>query len=179
MSKKCILLGVTGGIAAYKSVDLCSKLTTQGYDVCVVMTESARKLVSECLFRTLSKNPVLTDLFESPDWRPGHVALAERADLMVVAPATANFIGKLANGIADDVLSTSAIAFHKKVLLAPAMNTHMWRHPAVQKNCETLRSWNIDFVGPANGHLACGDVGEGRMAEVPEILAKINELLKD
>jgi phosphopantothenoylcysteine decarboxylase/phosphopantothenate--cysteine ligase len=179
MSKKCILLGVTGGIAAYKSVDLCSKLTTQGYDVCVVMTESARKLVSECLFRTLSKNPVLTDLFESPDWRPGHVALAERADLMVVAPATANFIGKLANGIADDVLSTSAIAFHKKVLLAPAMNTHMWRHPAVQKNCETLRSWNIDFVGPASGHLACGDVGEGRMAEVPEILAKINELLKD
>ena len=179
MSKKCILLGVTGGIAAYKSVDLCSKLSTQGYDVCVVMTESARKLVSECLFRTLSKNPVLTDLFESPDWRPGHVALAERADLMVVAPATANFIGKLANGIADDVLSTSAIAFHKKVLLAPAMNTHMWRHPAVQKNCETLRSWNIDFVGPASGHLACGDVGEGRMAEVPEILAKINELLKD
>ena len=179
MSKKCILLGVTGGIAAYKSVDLCSKLTTQGYDVCVVMTESARKLVSECLFRTLSKNPVLTDLFESPDWRPGHVALAERADLMVVAPATANFIGKLANGIADDVLSTSAIAFHKKVLLAPAMNTHMWRHPAVQKNCETLRSWNIDFVGPASGHLACGDVGEGRMVEVPEILAKINELLKD
>ena len=179
MSKKCILLGVTGGIAAYKSVDLCSKLTTQGYDVCVVMTESARKLVSECLFRTLSKNPVLTDLFESPDWRPGHVALAERADLMVVAPATANFIGKLANGIADDVLSTSAIAFHKKVLLAPAMNTHMWRHPAVQKNCETLRSWNIEFVGPASGHLACGDVGEGRMAEVPEILAKINELLKD
>ena len=179
MSKKCILLGVTGGIAAYKSVDLCSKLSTQGYDVCVVMTESARKLVSECLFRTLSKNPVLTDLFDSPDWRPGHVALAERADLMVVAPATANFIGKLANGIADDVLSTSAIAFHKKVLLAPAMNTHMWRHPAVQKNCETLRSWNIDFVGPASGHLACGDVGEGRMAEVPEILAKINELLKD
>ena len=179
MSKKCILLGVTGGIAAYKSVDLCSKLASQGYDVCVVMTESARKLVSECLFRTLSKNPVLTDLFDSPDWRPGHVALAERADLMVVAPATANFIGKLANGIADDVLSTSAIAFHKKVLLAPAMNTHMWRHPAVQKNCETLRLWNIDFVGPASGHLACGDVGEGRMAEVPEILAKINELLKD
>ena len=103
----------------------------------------------------------------------------KNAGSSVVAPATANFIGKLANGIADDVLSTSAIAFHKKVLLAPAMNTHMWRHPAVQKNCETLRSWNIDFVGPASGHLACGDVGEGRMAEVPEILAKINELLKD
>lgn len=179
MSKKCILLGVTGGIAAYKSVDLCSKLSTQGYDVCVIMTESARKLVSECLFRTLSKNPVVTDLFESPDWRPSHVALADRADLMVVAPATANFIGKLANGIADDALSTAAIAFHKKVLIAPAMNTHMWRHPAVQKNCETLRSWNVEFVGPASGHLACGDVGEGRMVEVPEILAKINELLKD
>ena len=179
MSKKCILLGVTGGIAAYKSVDLCSKLSSQGYDVHVVITESARKLVSECLFRTLSKNPVLTDLFDSPDWRPGHVALAEKADLMVVAPATANFIGKLANGIADDVLSTTAIAFYKKVLLAPAMNTHMWRHPAVQKNCETLRSWDIEFVGPASGHLACGDVGEGRMVEVPEILAKINELMND
>ncbi|MBE6404947.1 MAG: hypothetical protein E7040_02885 [Lentisphaerae bacterium] len=179
MSKKCILLGVSGGIAAYKAVDLCSKLSSQGYDVNVVMTESARKLVSECLFRTLSKNPVLTDLFESPDWRPGHVALAEKADLMVVAPATANFIGKLANGIADDVLSTSAIAFYKKVLIAPAMNTHMWRHPAVQKNCETLRSWGVEFVGPASGHLACGDVGEGRMVEVPEILEKINELLKD
>ena len=179
MSKKCILLGVSGGIAAYKAVDLCSKLSSQGYDVNVVMTESARKLVSECLFRTLSKNPVLTDLFESPDWRPGHVALAEKADIMVVAPATANFIGKLANGIADDVLSTSAIAFYKKVLIAPAMNTHMWRHPAVQKNCETLRSWGVEFVGPASGHLACGDVGEGRMVEVPEILEKINELLKD
>ena len=179
MSKKCILLGVSGGIAAYKAVDLCSKLSSQGYDVNVVMTESARKLVSECLFRTLSKNPVLTDLFESPDWRPGHVALAEKADLMVVAPATANFIGKLANGIADDVLSTSAIAFYKKVLIAPAMNTHMWRHPAVQKNCETLRSWGVEFVGPASGHLACGDVGEGRMVEVPEILEKINKLLKD
>ena len=98
---------------------------------------------------------------------------------MVVAPATANFIGKLANGIADDALSTAALAFHKKVLIAPAMNTHMWRHPAVQKNCETLRSWDVEFVGPASGHLACGDVGEGRMVEVPEILAKINELLKD
>lgn len=179
MSKKCILLGVTGGIAAYKSVDLCSKLSSLGYDVCVVMTQSAQKLVSECLFRTLSKNPVLTDLFESPDWRPGHVALADRADLMVVAPATANFIGKLANGIADDALSTAALAFHKRILLAPAMNTHMWRHPAVQKNCETLRSWDVEFVGPASGHLACGDVGEGRMVEVPEIIAKINEILKD
>ena len=178
MSKKCILFGVTGGIAAYKAVDLCSKLSTKGYDVCVIMTESARKLVSENLFFTLSKNPVLTDLFASPDWRPGHVALADRADLMVVAPATANFIGKLANGIADDALSTAALAFHKRTLIAPAMNTHMWHHPAVQRNCETLKSWGVEFAGPASGHLACGDVGEGRMVEVPEIIAKIEELLK-
>lgn len=173
---KSIILGVTGGIAAYKAVDLCSKLTAQGYDVHVVMTESARKLVSEQLFLTLSRNPVLTDIFQCTEWKPQHVALADQAKLMLVAPATANFLGKLANGIADDALSTTAIAFHGKMLIAPAMNTHMWHHPAVQKNCETLRSWGFEFVGPAKGNLACGVSGEGRMSEVSEILEKVNEV---
>jgi phosphopantothenoylcysteine decarboxylase/phosphopantothenate--cysteine ligase len=174
--KKSVVLGVTGGIAAYKAADLCSKLTAQGYDVNVVMTASARKLVSEQLFFTLSRNPVLCDLFEVPDWKPGHIALADKAKLLIVAPATANFLGKLANGIADDALTTTALAFHGKTLIAPAMNTHMWRHPAVQKNCEILRSWGVEFVGPASGNLACGVQGEGRMAEVPEILEKINAI---
>lgn len=176
MSQKSIILGVTGGIAAYKAADLCSKLTAQGYDVHVVMTESARKLVSEQLFFTLSRNPVFYDLFKTPDWKPEHVALADKASLMVVAPATANFMGKLANGIADDALTTTALAFHGTMLIAPAMNTHMWRHPAVQKNYGILKSWGMEFVGPASGNLACGVTGEGRMAEVPEILEKINLL---
>lgn len=176
---KSLILGVTGGIAAYKAADLCSKLTGLGYDVSVIMTESARKLVSEQLFFTLSRNPVLTDLFSVPEWKPGHIALADRAALMVVAPATANFIGKLANGIADDALSTTALAFHGRLILAPAMNSHMWNHPAVQKNCETLKNWGVEFVGPVTGRLACGVSGEGRMAEVPEILERINVFFKD
>ena len=174
--KKCILLGVTGGIAAYKSADLCSKLAARDYDVHVIMTDAARKLVSELVFLTLSRNPVLCDLFSVPEWKPGHIALAERADLLVVAPATANFIGKYANGIADDALTTTALAFPGKVLIAPAMNTAMWKHPAVQRNCETLRSRGVDFIGPETGRLACGVSGEGRMAEVPAILEKIQTL---
>ena len=174
--KKCILLGVTGGIAAYKAADLCSKLVSMDYEVLVVMTEAARKLVSEQVFFTLSRNPVLSDLFAVPEWKPGHISLADRADLMVVAPATANFIGKYANGIADDALTTTALAFSGKVLIAPAMNTNMWRHPAVRKNCETLRSRGVEFIGPETGRLACGVSGEGRMAEVPAILEKIQTL---
>lgn len=175
--KKCILLGVTGGISAYKSADLCSKLAARNYDVHAIMTESARKLVSERVFFTLSGNPVLFDLFDVPEWKPGHISLAERADLLAVVPATANFIGKYANGIADDALTTTALAFQGKVLIAPAMNTAMWRHPAVQQNCGILRSRGVEFIGPASGRLACGTSGEGRMSEVPEILEKIRSLL--
>ena len=175
--KPCIILGVTGGIACYKSADLCSKLTGRGYDVFVVMTENARRLISDRIFFTLSRNPVLSDLFETPDWRPGHVELASRADLLVTAPATANFLGKLAHGIADDALSTVALAFRGPMLLAPAMNTMMWESPAVQANLTLLKERGVRFIGPDEGNLACGTGGCGRMSEVPAILEEILSLL--
>ena len=175
--KKCIVLGVTGGIAAYKAADLCSKLTQNGFDVHVIMTESAQELIRPRTFLTLSKNPVVTSLWEEPDWRPGHVALADRAELLVIAPCTANFIGKFTHGIADDALSTYALTHSNKVLLAPAMNPKMWNNAAVQSNVETLKERGIDFIGPEPGHVACGDDGCGRMSEPAQILQKILELL--
>lgn len=175
--KPCIILGVTGGIAVYKAADLCSKLTHQGYDVHVVMTEHAIRLISERIFFTLSGNPVLTDLFSIPEGKPEHVRLAEIADLLVVAPCTANFIGKFANGIADDALTTTAITHRGAVLLAPAMNTNMWDAPALQANLATLRSRGIQFIGPEKGILACGTEGIGRMSEPADVLKKIMEIL--
>lgn len=177
--KKCVVLGVTGGIACYKSADLCSKLNSLGYDVRVVMTANARKLISERIFFTLSCNHVLTDLFDVPAWMPGHVGLADLADLLVVAPATANFLGKYAGGIADDALSTVALTHRGKVLLAPAMNSMMWESPAVQTNCRTLRERGAAFIGPEEGKLACGTTGAGRMSEVPAILERIRTMLED
>lgn len=173
-----ILLGVTGGIAIYKAADLCSKLSAGGYDVHVMMTDSARHLISDKLFFTLSRNPVIFDLWDTPTWKPGHIEISELASLMVIAPCTANFLGKYANGIADDALTTSAMAYRGDVLLAPAMNTRMWQSPAVRRNCEILRSWGVHFVGPGRGRLACGDNGEGRMAEVAEILEAIRTIRK-
>lgn len=175
--KPCIILGVTGGIACYKSADLCSKLTGEGYDVFVVMTENARRLISDRIFFTLSQNPVLTDLFETPDWRPGHVDLASRAGLLVTAPATANFLGKLANGIADDALSTVALTFRGPMLVAPAMNSMMWESPAVQANLAILKERGVRFIGPDEGKLACGPGGRGRMTDVPLLLEAIRKLL--
>jgi len=175
--KPCIILGVTGGIACYKSADLCSKLTGEGYDVFVVMTENARRLISDRIFFTLSQNPVLTDLFETPDWRPGHVDLASRAGLLVTAPATANFLGKLANGIADDALSTVALTFRGPMLVAPAMNSMMWESPAVQANLAVLKERGVRFIGPDEGKLACGPGGRGRMTDVPFLLEAIRKLL--
>ena len=175
--KPCIILGVTGGIACYKSADLCSKLTGEGSDVFVVMTENARRLISDRIFFTLSQNPVLTDLFETPDWRPGHVDLASRAGLLVTAPATANFLGKLANGIADDALSTVALTFRGPMLVAPAMNSMMWESPAVQANLAILKERGVRFIGPDEGKLACGPGGRGRMTDVPLLLEAIRKLL--
>ncbi len=171
-----ILLGVTGGVAIYKAADLCSKLSAEGFDVHVMMTDSARHLISDKLFFTLSRNPVIFDLWDTPTWKPGHIEISELASLMVIAPCTANFLGKYANGIADDALTTSAMAYQGDVLLAPAMNTRMWQNPAVQRNCETLRAQGVRFVGPGKGRLACGDSGEGRMAEVAEILEAIHAI---
>ncbi len=175
--KKCIVLGVTGGIAVYKAADLCSKLAQRNYEVVTVMTQNACKLISERIFFTLSRNPVITDLFSVQDWKPEHIALAERADLLLVAPCTANFIGKYAHGIADDALTTTAMAHRKPVLLAPAMNTWMWQSPAVQENCEILRKRGVFFAGPVSGALACGTSGEGRMCETAEILREVERIL--
>ena len=177
MKTRVIALGVTGSIAAYKAAELTSQLAKEGYEVHVLMTAAALKLVGEQTFLTLSRRPVVTSLWEIPDWKPGHIDLAERAELLLVAPCTANFMGKYAHGVADDALTTFAISFDGKVLLAPAMNTRMWRHPATRCNKRTLESRGVVFAGPDAGLLACGDEGEGRMCEVQAILDKASRLL--
>jgi phosphopantothenoylcysteine decarboxylase/phosphopantothenate--cysteine ligase len=179
MSKTLIALGVTGGIAAYKSAQLCSDLVKAGFEVQVIMTENAVKFVTPLTFRTLSRNPVITSLWELPQWQPEHVALAQSAELFITAPATVNFIAKYANGIADDALSTFAATFNGKAAIAPAMNPNMWRHWTCQENIEKLASHGIRIIGPAAGRVACGDDGIGRMSEVTEILAVIKEMLEE
>ena len=172
-----VVLGVTGSIAAYKAADLTSKLVQAGCEVHVIMTEAATRLVQPQTFLTLSRQMVTTSLWDIPDWRPEHVALAEQADLLVVAPATADILGKMAHGIADDALSTYALSHAGAVLAAPAMNPRMWRHPAVRENCRVLAERGVAFVGPEEGRVACGDDGTGRMAPVAAILARILEFL--
>ena len=176
MEKTVIALGVTGGIAAYKAADLCSRLARK-YDVRVLMTENAARFVTPLTFKTLSRNPVVTSLWEEPEWRPEHVALADEADLFAVVPATANFLAKYAHGIADDALTTFAATYDGPVLLAPAMNPKMWAQPACVDNVALLQSRGVSFCGPVSGHVACGADGIGRMAEPEQILAAIETLL--
>jgi phosphopantothenoylcysteine synthetase/decarboxylase len=168
-----VVLGVTGSIAAYKAAELTSSLVQAGLTVEVIMTANALRLVQPQTFFTLSQRPVVTDLWELPDWQPGHIALAERAALLLIAPATANILAKLAHGIADDALSTYALSHSGRVLVAPAMNPRMWAHPAVQANCRLLQERGVRFVGPASGRVACGEGGIGRLAAVPDILAVV------
>lgn len=175
---KFIVLGVTGGIATYKAADLVSKLVTKGYEVQVVMSENAVKFVSPLTFQTLSRNRVIVSLWDEYDWRPSHVSLAERADLFAVVPATANFIGKMACGIADDAISTFGMTMKCPVLLAPAMNPAMFANPAVTENIAKLVSRGVNIVGPESGRVACGEDGYGRMSEVAQILDAIEKLLK-
>lgn len=175
--KKTIALGVTGSIAAFKAAELVSRLVKENVDVVVLMTASAQKLIGERTFLTLSRNPVITDLWQLPEWQPGHIELADRAKLLAVVPCTANFIGKCANGIADDALTTYALSHIGKVLLAPAMNPKMWKHPAVRTNCEILKKRGVIFIGPVKGPVVCGDSGEGRMEDVSAILSRILEEL--
>lgn len=172
-SPAAVVLGVTGSIAAYKAADLTSRLVQAGVEVDVILTANAMRLVQPQTFFTLSRRPVVKDLWELPDWQPGHIALAERAQALVVAPATANILAKLAHGIADDALSTYALSHTGLVIVAPAMNPRMWAHPAVQANCATLRQRGVRFVGPDTGRVACGEAGAGRMAAVEEILAAV------
>ncbi|HDS16758.1 MAG TPA: bifunctional phosphopantothenoylcysteine decarboxylase/phosphopantothenate--cysteine ligase CoaBC [Proteobacteria bacterium] len=175
---KEILLGVTGGIAAYKSVLLLRELTKQGANVNVIMTKSATEFVGPLTFQTLSGNPVTTEIFTLfASAEIGHVALASRADLLVIAPATANIIGKIANGIADDFLTTMVMATRVPVLFAPAMNTNMWASKVVQKNISGLKEMGYNFMDPAEGELACGVVGRGKLADIEAIMDEIKALL--
>ncbi|HET7238477.1 MAG TPA: flavoprotein, partial [Terrimicrobiaceae bacterium] len=167
-----------GSIAAYKAADLTSKLVKRGYVVFVVMTENATQFVGPMTFQTLSKNPVTSGVFdERESWRPTHIDLADRADLFLVAPATANVVAKLALGICDDALTSIALATRAPFLIAPAMNGKMWLHPATQQHVATLRARSAEFIGPEEGMLACGYEGVGRLWNVDEIAAKADEIL--
>ena len=179
MSKN-IVLGVTGSIAAYKAAELTSQLTKQGCDVHVVLTADALRFITPLALKTLSRHPVMTDLYDEEEgWKPAHIKLADEADLVLVAPATANTIAKLAHGLANDALSCIALALNPqaRLLLAPAMNGKMWLHPATQQNVTTLKSRGADFIGPEEGLLSCGYEGLGRLWPVDKVAQRAIELL--
>ncbi|WP_207708729.1 bifunctional phosphopantothenoylcysteine decarboxylase/phosphopantothenate--cysteine ligase CoaBC [Heliobacterium mobile] len=178
LQDKLIVVGVSGGIAAYKACELVSRLVKAGSRVQVILTESATKFVGPLTFQTLSQQPVIVDMFDEPkQWNVAHVSVAEAADLFVLAPATANIIGKLRSGIADDFLSTTLLATKAPLVIAPAMNVNMYSHPAVEENIGVLRQRGAIIVEPEVGRLACGTSGKGRLAEVERILAAIEEVL--
>lgn len=178
MKKPCVVLGVTGGIAVYKACELLRLLQKRGIDVFVVMTQNACRFVAPLTFETLSGHPVAVDTFDRPQtWEVEHIALAKRADLFLIAPATANIMGKMTCGIADDMLSTTVMATRAPVLVAPAMNTGMWENAAVQQNVKTLRARGVEIVAPVSGHLACGDSGAGKLEDVAVIAERACELL--
>lgn len=179
MSKN-VVLGVTGSIAAYKAAELTSQLARAGCDVRVVMTADALQFITPLAFKTLSRHPVVTDLYDEEEgWKPTHIKLADEADLLVVAPATANTIGKLAHGLADDALSCIALALNPnaKVLVAPAMNGKMWLHVATQQNVQTLKARGVEFIGPGEGMLSCGYEGLGRLWPVGDVASRVLQLL--
>jgi phosphopantothenoylcysteine decarboxylase len=168
-----IVVGVTGSIAAYKAADVVSKLVKAGCDVHVVMTRGAQKFVTSLTFQTLSRNSVVTDVFEDAEgWKPGHIDLADRANLLLIAPATANTIAELACGLASNPIGEIALATRAPVLIAPAMNGKMWIHAATQQNVATLKARGVEFIGPEEGLLACGYEGIGRLWNVDEIVGR-------
>ena len=178
---KNIVLGVTGSIAAYKAADLASQLTKLGCDVHVVLTADALRFITPLVFKTLSRHPVITDLYDEDEgWKPTHIKLADEADLLLVAPATANTIAKLALGLANDALSCIALALNDKarILIAPAMNGKMWLHAATQQNVATLKSRGAEFIGPEEGMLSCGYEGLGRLWPVDKVVRRVNEVVK-
>jgi phosphopantothenoylcysteine decarboxylase/phosphopantothenoylcysteine decarboxylase/phosphopantothenate--cysteine ligase len=175
---KSIVLGVTGSIAAYKSAELASLLVKQGHDVFVVMTSDATEFITPLTLQTLSKNPVTTSFYdEKENWRPGHIELADRANLLLIAPATANIIAELAHGLANHPLAAIALATRAQILLAPAMNGKMWEHPATKENVEKLKTRGVEFIGPEEGMLACGYEGIGRLWKVNDIAFRVEFLL--
>ena len=178
LNGKTVVLGVTGGIAAYKSCEIVSRLRKAGAKVHVIMTKNACEFVTPLTFETLSNHPCVTDTFVRPErWEVEHVALAKAADLFVIAPATANIMAKMAHGIADDMLSTTVLATRAPILMAPAMNTGMWESAATQENLQVLKARGVHFIGPEGGFLACGDTGAGRMSEPKDIVGEIEHLL--
>ncbi|GKU24811.1 bifunctional phosphopantothenoylcysteine decarboxylase/phosphopantothenate--cysteine ligase CoaBC [Clostridium folliculivorans] len=180
MSKKCVVVGVSGGVAVYKALDVISTLRKQDIDIHVIMTESATEFVTPLSFQSLSQNMVVTDMFAEPKaWEIQHISLAKRADLMLIVPATANIIGKVANGIADDMLSTTIMATKAPVVFAPAMNTNMYENVIVQENLIKLKRLGYNFIEPASGRLACGDVGKGKLADTKLISEYVISMLND
>jgi phosphopantothenoylcysteine decarboxylase/phosphopantothenate--cysteine ligase len=178
-SRKTVVLGVTGSIAAYKSAELTSLLVKQGHDVFVVMTQDAAEFITPLTLQTLSKKPVMTSFYdEKESWRPGHIKLADHADLLLIAPATANVIAELALGLASHPLAAIALATRAPILIAPAMNGKMWEHPATQDNVSLLRERGVDFIGPEEGMLACGYEGVGRLWKVDDIAFRAEFLLR-
>ncbi|WP_346928436.1 bifunctional phosphopantothenoylcysteine decarboxylase/phosphopantothenate--cysteine ligase CoaBC [Clostridium sp.] len=170
MSKKNVVVGVTGGVAVYKALDVISRLKKKDINVDVIMTKSACEFVTPLSFQSLSQNAVIKNMFDEPRaFEIQHISLAKKADVLVVVPATANIIGKVANGIADDMLSTTIMATNAKVIFAPAMNTNMYNNPIVQENIKKLKSYGYEFINPSSGRLACGDVGDGKLADTDEI----------
>src|SRR6201997_241794 len=177
--KKSVVLGVTGSIAAYKAADLASLLAKQGHEVFVVMTQDATEFISPLTLQTLSKNPVTTTFYdEKENWRPGHIDLADRANLLLVAPATAHIIAELAHGLAGHPLAAIALATRAPILIAPAMNGKMWQHQATQENVEKLKARGVEFLGPEEGMLACGYEGLGRLWKVNDIAFRAEFLLR-
>jgi len=178
---KSIVLGVTGSIAAYKAADLTSRLVKEGCDVRVIMTADALRFITPLALKTLSRHPVITDLYEEEEgWKPAHIELADGADLLLIAPATANTIAKLALGLANDALSCVALALNPqaRVLIAPAMNGKMWLHAATQQNVAKLKSRGAEFIGPEEGLLSCGYEGLGRLWPVEKVAERALALLQ-
>lgn len=178
MNAPMIVLGVTGSIAAYKAPDIASRLVKEGFDVRVVMTSAASRFITPLSLQTLSRNEVVCPASaDRTDWKPVHIDLADRASLLLIAPASANIIAELANGLAGHPLAEVALATLAPVLIAPAMNGNMWKHPATQQNVTTLKNRGATFIGPADGLLACGYEGTGRMSEPADIVTAAKKLL--
>ena len=169
-NSKTVVIGVSGGIAVYKALDVISRLKKENVEIHVIMTKSAMEFVNPISFQSLSQNMVIHDMFEEPKaWEIQHISLAKKADLLLVVPATANIIGKVANGIADDMLTTTIMATKAPVIFAPAMNVNMYNNKIVQDNIQKLKSYGYDFINPTSGRLACGDIGEGKLAQTDDI----------
>lgn len=173
-----MVLGVTGSIAAYKAAELVRLFRKRGWGVSVIMTAAATEFVTPLTFQTLSREPVGLGLFDEKDsWHPDHLSYAERADVLVIAPCTANVIAKLAHGLADDLLTCTALATQAPVVVAPAMNDGMWRHPATRENVGTLKRRGVRIVDVESGELACGVTGQGRLASVEAVMAAVDQVL--